>query len=182
MSNCTLINGKVSSNLLGDFVANRSSSDLAGTSGDSVSATEQLSKRHNYNRVFIDNEIKILPTHQTPEFIFNCEGTFKIRGRGLYSDKPELCDRIISWIEGYLDNPASTTHVTIAFEYLNSLSSSVLVSILQKLSQIILQSKKLEVQWYYEVDDEDILDRGKYISSCCGIPIEFIQTNNVTSL
>lgn len=180
--NCILVDDKKSSKELKKSVANCSSPNIVGTFNDSVSAMDQLSKRHNNDLVFIDNEIHILRTNQTPEFIFNYEGIIKIRGRGLYCDKPELSDQIMSWIERYLNNPAKITYVTIAFEYLNSLSTSVLVSILRKLSQIILQSKKLVVQWYYEVDDENILDRGKYISSCCDIPIEFILTNNVTRL
>lgn len=180
--NCILVDDKKSSRELKKHVAKCSSLNLVGTINDSGSAMEQLSKRPDNDLVFIDNEIHISRTNQTPEFIFNSEGIIKIRGRGLYCDKPELSDQIIIWIEGYLNNPAKITYVTIAFEYLNSLSTSILVSILRKLSQIILKSKKLVVQWYYEVDDENILDRGKYISSCCDIPIEFILTNNVTRL
>jgi hypothetical protein len=182
MMNCNIVNDKVTNKLLEDFVANGSSMNLVGTFNDSVSAMDQLSKRHNDDMIPTKNEIHILRTNQTPEFILNNEGIIKIRGRGLYCDKPELSDQIISWIDDYLNNPPKITYVTIAFEYLNSLSSAILVSILRKLSQIILQSKKLVVQWYYEVDDENILDRGEYISSCCDIPIEFIVTNNVTRL
>ena len=149
---------------------------------NSLSAMDQKSKRYNNDMGFIENEVHILSTNQTPEFIFNYDGIIKIQGRGLYCDKPDISDQIISWIEGYLNNPAKITHVTIAFEYLNSISTSVVVSILRRLSESIHQSKKLVVQWYYEVEDENILDRGKYISSYCDIPIEFIPTNTVTTL
>jgi hypothetical protein len=182
MMNCILKNEKVNSQLPGDIAATYSSLDIVGKCNDSDSAMDQLSERHNNELVPIDNEIHILPTHQTPEFIFNCQGIIKIQGRGLYCDKPELDDQIISWVEGYLNNPAKITYVTIAFEYLNSISMSILVSLFRKLSKIILRSKKLVVQWYYEVDDDNILDRGKYISVSCDIPIEFIMTNNVTRL
>jgi hypothetical protein len=182
MLNCTTVNGKVNSKLHGDFVRNCSSLNLIGKFNDSVATRDQLSKRHHNAPALIDNEIHVLPTNQTPEFIFNYEGIIKIRGRGLYCDKPELSDQINNWIEGYLNNPAKITYVTIAFEYLNSSSTSVLVSILRKLSHSISQSKNLVVQWYYEVDDENILDRGKYISSYCKIPIEFIPTDNISSL
>ena len=180
--NCILVDDKKSSREFKKRVAKSSSPDLAGTINDSVSDMDQLSKQHNNDLAFNDDGIHILSTNQTPEFILNSKGIIKIRGRGLYCNKPELSEQIIDWLEGYLNNPAKTTYVTPAFEYLNSLSMSVIVSILRKLSQIILQSKKLVIQWYYEIDDESILDRGKYISSCCDIPIEFIQTNNVACL
>ena len=182
MLNCIVVDSKVNSKPSRGFIADCSSLNSVGTFNDSVSSMDKLSKRHNNDIAHIDNDIHILATNQTPEFIFNNEGIIKIRGRALYCDKPESSDRIISWIEGYIKNPAKVTYVTIAFEYLNSLSTSVLVSILRRLSKILHQSKKLVVQWYYEPDDENILDRGRYISSCCRIPIEFIMTNNATRL
>jgi hypothetical protein len=132
--------------------------------------------------VFIESEVHILPTHMTPEYILNNEGFIKISGRGLYCERPAFADQIVSWIDDYLTNPARITHVTIAFEYLNSISTSVLVTIFRKLYQILRESKTLVVQWYYEPDDENILDRGKYVSSCSDIPIEFIMTSNVACL
>ena len=182
MLNCSITDEKMKNREHNNYVAKCSSRNLVGTFNDSVLAMDQISKRHNNNKAIRDREIHILPTNQTPEFIFNSEGLIKIRGRGLYCDRPELSDQIKNWIEGYINNPAKVTHVTFAFEYLNSLSTSVLIFILRKLSRIILQSKKLVVQWYYEPDDENILDRGKYISLCCDIPIEFILTNNVARI
>jgi hypothetical protein len=180
--NCILADEKVDNKVKGGALANSSNLNFAGTSSCPVSVRDQLSKGYNTDLASVDKEIHVLPTHQTPEFIFSYEGIIKIKGRGLYCNKPELADQMICWIERYLNSPAKTTYVTLGFEYLNSLSMSVLVSILSKLSQIVLQSKKLVVKWYYEVDDDNILDRGRYISSCCDIPIEFIMTNNITRL
>jgi hypothetical protein len=182
MLNCNPLDGKVNTKIHGDFVADRSSLGLEKRSGEMLSARKQLTKRHENALAFNDNEIHILRTNQTPEYIFNHKGDIRIQGRGLYCDKPELSDQILSWIDDYLNNPAKVTNVTIAFEYLNSLSTFVLILIIRKLSRIMLQSKKLVIRWYYEGDDENILDRGRYISSCCHIPIEFIRTNNITCL
>jgi len=129
----------------------------------------------------ITGEIHILPTDNTPEFNFSSEGMIKIRGRGLFQNKTEVIEQIMNWIDEYLRNPAEITYVILAFEYLNSFSTTILVSILRKLSQVILQSGKLVIKWYYEEDDEDILERGEYISSTFDIPIEFIVTNNFAS-
>jgi SiaC family regulatory phosphoprotein len=125
-------------------------------------------------------ELHILPTDNTPEFLFSPDGMIKIRGRGLFQNKTETIEQIMNWIDEYLSNPAEITYVIIAFEYLNSFSTTILVSILRKLSQVILQSEKLVVQWYYEEDDEDIVERGEYISSAFNIPITFILTTHIT--
>jgi hypothetical protein len=85
------------------------------------------------------------------------------------------------WIDAYLLNPAESTEVIIALEYLNSYNSLILSSVLKKLSQVNQQSKKLVIQWYVEKDDDDLLERGQYISSVLNIPIEFIMTDNIKS-
>jgi SiaC family regulatory phosphoprotein len=128
----------------------------------------------------MQGEIHILPTDNTPEFLFSADGMLKIRGRGLYGNKTKETEQVENWIDEYLLNPAETTYVTIAFEYLNSFSTTVLVTILRKLSQVILKSGKLVIQWYYEEDDEDILERGEYISSTFNLPIEFIPTHYIS--
>jgi hypothetical protein len=117
-----------------------------------------------------------------PEFLLVPEGIIKIKGRGLFGNYTDVNERILNWIDAYNKNPAEITYVLIALEYLNSASTSVLVSILKRLSQVILQSGELIVQWYYEEDDEDILERGEYISETFNIPIKFIMTDNIATL
>jgi hypothetical protein len=127
-------------------------------------------------------ELHILPTENTPEFLFRPDGMIRIKGRGLFQNKTEVIEQIITWIDEYLSNPAHETYVTIAFEYLNSFSTTILVSILRNLSKVILKSEQLVVQWYYEEDDEDILERGEYIESTFNIPIVFILTKHIVDL
>jgi len=127
-------------------------------------------------------ELHILPTDNTPEFIFRPDGMIKIRGRGLFGGRTETTDQLGNWIDEYITNPTEITYVILAFEYLNSFSTTLLVSMLRKFSQVLIQSGKLVVQWYYEEDDEDILERGEYISSTFNIPIIFILTNHIADL
>jgi hypothetical protein len=127
-------------------------------------------------------ELHILPTDNTPEFLFRPDGMIKIRGRGLFGNRTETTDQLGNWIDEYITNPTEITYVILAFEYLNSFSTTLLVSMLRKFSQVLIQSGKLVVQWYYEEDDEDILERGEYISSTFNIPIIFILTNHIADL
>ena len=127
-------------------------------------------------------KLHILPTGNTPEFLFNSDGIIKIKGRGLTGNNSEVVQSIMNWIDEYLKNPAEITYIIIALEYLNSLSTSILVSILRKLSQVTLQSGKLDIQWYYEEDDEDIIERGEFISSTFNLPVRFHLTNNISEI
>jgi hypothetical protein len=130
----------------------------------------------------VAGKLHILPTGNTPEFLFNPDGIFKIKGRGLVTNNPEVIQSIMGWIDEYLKDPAEITYVIIALEYLNSLSTTMLVSILRKLFQVTMKSGKLDIQWYYEEDDEDIIERGEFISTTFRIPIKFKLINNISEL
>jgi len=130
----------------------------------------------------VAGKLHILPTDNTPEFLFNSDGIIKVKGRGLVGNNPEAVQSIMNWIDEYLKKPAETTYIIIALEYLNSLSTTILVSILRKLYRVVLNSGKLDIQWYYEEDDEDIIERGEFISSTYNIPVKFILTKNISEL
>jgi hypothetical protein len=121
-------------------------------------------------------KIHILPTDKTPEILLSPDGILKFKGRGLAVNNNEVPAHVLTWIDNYVKRPAEITYVVIAFEYLNSFSTTILVSILKKLSLINRCSAKLVIQWYYEEDDDDILDRGEYILTSINLPIEFIKT------
>ena len=125
------------------------------------------------------DKVHILPTNKTPEVLLNPVGIIKIKGRAIDESRTGIPEQVTNWIDSYLLNPAESTKVTIALEFLNSFNTIVLTSILKKISQLIQQRKKLHIQWYYEEDDVDIFDRGEYISSIIDVPIEFIKTDNI---
>jgi SiaC family regulatory phosphoprotein len=125
-------------------------------------------------------KLHILPTYNTPEVILNPEGIIKIKGKALFVNKTDIPGQIMNWIDNYLIDPAETTYLILAIEYINSLGTLTLVSFFRKISQIIFPGKKLVIQWYYEEDDDDILELGKYISGAYNIPIEFIITDDIT--
>jgi hypothetical protein len=145
-----------------------------------------ISSNKGRRSIFLSEEMKtekahILPTNNTPEVLLNPKGIIEIKGRAIDEYETGLSKQIMMWIDSYLLNPAESTKITIALEYLNSYNSIILSSVLRKLSQVNQQSKKLVIQWYIEEDDDDLLERGKYISSTFNIPIEFIMTDDIKS-
>jgi hypothetical protein len=126
-------------------------------------------------------EVHILATNKNPEVLLNPEGIIKIKGRAIDESRTKFSEQVMAWIDSYILNPAQSTEVTIALEYLNSFNAIILASFLKKLSQLKQQSRKLVIRWYIEEDDEDLLERGQYISSTLNIPIEFILTDQIRS-
>jgi hypothetical protein len=125
------------------------------------------------------SKLHILPTDNTPEIILDPEGIIKIKGRGMVLNNIGVSGQIMDWLDAYIGNPAEITYVSIAFEYLDSYCTTKLVLILKKISQVDLQNKKYLITWYHEEDDEDILERGEYISATLNIPIDFVMTYDI---
>lgn len=124
-------------------------------------------------------EFKIKGTHNTPGIILKPEGYVRFDGRGLTGQSDEIYEQILKWITEYLSDPPEITTVIIALEYLNSFSAKILTSILKEISRVTQSEKQFFVHWCYEEDDEDIHERGEYISLTLDIPIDFIRTKNI---
>jgi hypothetical protein len=124
--------------------------------------------------------LHILSRENVPEFILDPQGLIKIKGRGLLGPGTETA-AITNWIDDYLRSPAESTLVIIALEYLNSYSTTTIVNFLKKLSGVLLKKGKLRIQWYYEEDDDDIMERGEYISNTFNLPITFVATNDISN-
>lgn len=117
----------------------------------------------------------IKPSSKTPEVLLDPEGIIKVSGRGLSTHRTEIPGQILRWLDVYIANPAETTYVILVFEYLNSYNTTILVSVLRKIMDVRTKSNKLVVRWFYEPDDDDILERGQYIASVIDLPLEFIM-------
>jgi hypothetical protein len=127
-------------------------------------------------------KVHILPTEKTPEIFLNPNGHIKITGRAIDENLRKAPEEVTNWLDGYLTNPADSTEVVIALEYLNSFNTIILTTILRKISQVRHQSKKLSIKWYIENDDDDLMDRGESISSAFELPIEFSGVDDIKSM
>jgi hypothetical protein len=126
------------------------------------------------------NYCHIFPTDKTPEVILEAEGTLVIKGRAMILNKTAPSEKLLDCIDRYLHNPARITTVTIALEYLNSFCTQILVTVLRRIARVSDQGNVLIVKWYYDKEDDDILERGQHISETFNIPIEFIPIEDTS--
>jgi hypothetical protein len=122
-------------------------------------------------------ELRILPTKNTPEIILNPEGMIRIRGRSIHENVTDFFSPVEEWVTGYIVNPADVTVVDMNLEYFNSASAKVFIHLLQKITYVALKHKKFIFNWYYEEGDEDILERGEYFASVLDVPVNLIRIN-----
>ena len=123
------------------------------------------------------NQKKISPSIKTPEVILDPKGTIKLAGRLIPENAEDFFKPIEEWINEYFKNPAEITCVEICIEYINSVGTKYLLDIIHKITHIHLKknNKKFIINWYYNDEDEDILEKGRYFSSDLDVPFNFIK-------
>jgi hypothetical protein len=118
---------------------------------------------------------KILSTHNKPEIILNPDGIITIRGHLMNGNVNELSNEIEDWIDKYISSPAKITYIDFYLEYFNKANSKVIISMLKKIESLKSSNKIFKVNWYFEEGDEEILEKGEYLSSELNISFNFIE-------
>jgi hypothetical protein len=119
--------------------------------------------------------LDIRATNDTPKVLFDPEnGVFEISGRSLPEDVVRFYQPLIDWLEEYKDNPNETTEFVFKYIYFNTATSKLIQDILIKLEEIHEDGHEVQVLWYYEQEDEDMLDQGEEFAESLDIPFEII--------
>jgi hypothetical protein len=107
--------------------------------------------------------LKIEPTKFIPEIRFDPNaGLLEIKGNSYPENTAEFYAPVISWLEDYLSEPADRRAVVnVELTYFNSSSSKVLMNIFDMLENAAKKGAKIQVNWIYDPEDENILEFGE---------------------
>ena len=120
--------------------------------------------------------LDIRATNDTPKVLLDPENDiFEISGRSLPEDVVSFYQPVIDWLEEYKDEALDRTEFVFKYIYFNTATSKLVQDILFKLEEIKETGKEVHVMWFYEQDDEDMLDLGEEFSENVDIPFEIIS-------
>ncbi len=115
-------------------------------------------------------------TPKTPYVRLDGEkGIIEIKGRSIPENSIEFYKPLIDWLEEYGSSVDSETAVNVQLEYFNTSSSKCILDIFKKLEGIYKKGQPVEVNWYYEEDDEDMFEAGEDYQSIINIPFKMIE-------
>jgi hypothetical protein len=115
-------------------------------------------------------------TQKTPEISFDhSQGVLEIKGRSIPENSIDFYKPMVVWLEEYSKSPVKRTQVNIQLEYFNTSSSKCLLDIFKKLENIHKSKNEVIVNWYYEEDDEDMLEAGEDYESIIRIPLRWFR-------
>ncbi|HAF29264.1 MAG TPA: nuclear pore complex subunit [Bacteroidales bacterium] len=103
--------------------------------------------------LYIDN------TPSTPEINFKSSGHLSIKGKSLPEDPKKFYGPIFKWADNIC---AKEVELDIKLEYVNTSSSKRIIEFIKSLDNN-RKIKKINLNWFYEADDPDMLEFGEMI-------------------
>jgi hypothetical protein len=115
-------------------------------------------------------------TAKTPNVKFDGgQGFIEVKGRSIPENSIEFYKPLVDWLEEYGKGPAALTKVNIQLEYFNTSSSKCILDVFKKLEAIYKAKNEVIINWYYEEDDEDMLEAGEDYESIIRVPFKMIE-------
>jgi hypothetical protein len=112
-------------------------------------------------------------TSKTPRVDFRKDGKIKLEGSSLPDNSIEFYKPLLDWVEKYSEDPAILTEFNVKFKYFNTHSSKCILDILKKIEFIYRSKNSVIVNWYYNENDEDMLEAGEDFESIIRVPFKF---------
>ncbi len=123
------------------------------------------------------DKLSIDPQKTKPKILFLPEeGLMEIQGESYPENSVEFYEPIMAWLEGYFEmtDNSKEIHFNFRLNYFNTSSSKSILDILDLLEKYHGQGQKIQVNWYYEEDDEDIEESGEEFAEGLSIPFQLI--------
>ncbi len=115
-------------------------------------------------------------TPKTPSIKFDArEGVFEIKGRSIPENSVEFYKPLNEWLDQYMQVPLDKTVVNIRLEYFNTSSSKCILDVFKRLESIHRSKHDVEINWFYEEDDEDMLEAGEDYDSIIKVPFKMVE-------
>lgn len=119
------------------------------------------------------NTIKLRETDDTPGVTLDIENNiFEISGRSLPEDVISFYQPILDWIDTEMKKYKDKIVFVFKMNYFNTASSKLLLDILIRLEEMVANGQDVSVHWYYDKDDEDMMEAGEEYAEIVEVPFE----------
>ena len=106
------------------------------------------------------NNLIIEETKSTPLVDFK-EGVLLIKGQSYNENPRQFYSVIMEWLDNYFNEYKGETTFIMKFLYLNTSSTKIIMEIIRKLEKIYAKGIKIKIEWYYDEENENILETGE---------------------
>jgi len=116
------------------------------------------------------------PTDDKPGINFDPENDiFEIYKRSFPEDAIFFYDPVIEWMNNFISTTEkSTIIISIKLDYYNTSTSKQLSRLLKDV-ETRKGNKEVQVFWYYDIDDEEMLESGKKFAALLYLDFRFFE-------
>lgn len=112
-------------------------------------------------------------TAKTPYINFNGQsGELEIKGMSCAEYAFNFYKPIFDWLDNYIKQPTSKTTLNVKLKYFNTSSAKCILQLLERIGTLHEKQHLVEVNWYYEKDDEQMIADGENYGLLLGLPIQ----------
>ena len=123
--------------------------------------------------------LKMENTKYTVKVDFNVDtGVLLLEGASYPENASEFYQPILDWIKQYTTEVKKELELNLKLNYLNTSSTKCMLDIIDLLEEFFNEGGIINIKWYYEENDEDILETGIEFSEDTNVPIKLIAFKN----
>ena len=123
--------------------------------------------------------LTVASTPNTPTIEFDsANGVLTIAGKSIAEDSQEFYRPLIEALKEYKIKPCLQTTVNLKLVYFNTSSSKSILDVLRLLESLKSDSE-VTINWYYEKEDEDMLEVGEDYSEIVNIPFSMVEEDSL---
>lgn len=122
------------------------------------------------------NSLLIEATKKTPTVDFNnLTGELNIAGMSCSENALGFFNPLFDWISEYTKEAKDVTTINFKLKYYNTSSAKCILDILDKLLVLKEYNKQLVVNWYYDPNDDEMLESGENYSAILDYPFNLLE-------
>lgn len=121
------------------------------------------------------NPLVIESTEDTPKVVFDPgKDFFEISYRSLPEDSNSFYAPVAEWLKNYTQSPKEENNFVFHFEYISTSSTKQVMKLFLIINELA-KTKKVNVYWKYDKDDEDMMQTGKRLQKLTAIDFKYVE-------
>ncbi|MBX7222046.1 MAG: DUF1987 domain-containing protein [Blastocatellia bacterium] len=115
-------------------------------------------------------------TKVTPSINFNAvSGEMEIAGESYPENSMQFYQPVFKWLTEFFEQASGGCVFNFKLQYFNTSSSKCILNILEILEDANNGGKTVTLNWYYQEDDEDMLESGQEFGEDMTLPFNYIS-------
>ncbi len=120
------------------------------------------------------NDFRLDGTSKTPKVELTVDPfSMLLSGRSIPENSIEFYRPLMDWVHAHCGADKPRLEINIRLEYFNTSSSKCLMDLLKRVE---VSKNEAVVNWFYEEDDEDMLEAGEDYDEIIELPFRLIAT------